>query len=105
MYDMTTLAIYKLWSFLQSLPLTASNERWLAERLLESANAKSVTTVKKQENAWANYQLSPEILKMTLKNNTTLCFCYNICQCIFYLAQILFSGRVVSIYVRSCVSL
>lgn len=68
MYDMTTLAIYKLWSFLQSLPLTASNERQLAERLLESANAKSVTTVKKQENAWANYQLSPEILKMTLKN-------------------------------------
>ena len=65
---MTTLAIYKLWSFLQSLPLTASNERWLAERLLESANAKSVTTVKKQENEWANYQLSPEILKMTLKN-------------------------------------
>ena len=43
MYDMTTLAIYKLWSFLQSLPLTASNERWLAERLLESANAKSVS--------------------------------------------------------------
>ena len=33
MYDMTTLAIYKLWSFLQSLSLTASNERWLAERL------------------------------------------------------------------------
>ena len=65
---MTTLAIYKLWSFLQSLSLTASNERWLAERLLESANAKSVTTVKKQENAWANYQLSPEILKMMLKN-------------------------------------
>lgn len=65
---MTTLAIYKLWSFLQSLSLTASNERWLAERLLESANAKSVTTVKEQENAWANYQLSPEILKMTLKN-------------------------------------
>ncbi len=30
MYDMTTLAIYKLWSCLQSLPLTASNERWLA---------------------------------------------------------------------------
>ena len=37
---MTTLAINKLWSFLQSLSMTASNERWLAERLLESANAK-----------------------------------------------------------------
>ena len=56
---MTTLAIYKLWSFLQSLSLTASNVRWLAVRLLKSANAKSVTTVKEQENAWANYQLSP----------------------------------------------
>lgn len=65
---MTALAINKLWSFLQSLSLTASNERWLAERLLESANAKTVAIVKKQENAWANYQLSPEILKMSLKN-------------------------------------
>lgn len=65
---MTALAINKLWSFLQSLSLTASNERWLAEGLLESVNAKTVATVKKQENAWANYQLSPEILKMTLKN-------------------------------------
>ena len=46
---MTTLAIYKLWSFLQSLSLTASNERWLAERLLESANAKSVTSVRDNE--------------------------------------------------------
>ncbi len=29
---MTTLAINKLWSFLQSLSMTASDERWLAER-------------------------------------------------------------------------
>lgn len=27
--------------FLQSLSMTASNERWLAERLLESADAKA----------------------------------------------------------------
>lgn len=65
---MTTLAINKLWNFLQSLSLTASNERWLAERLLESANAKSATSVNKQDKVWANYQLSPEILKMSLKN-------------------------------------
>ncbi len=65
---MTTLSINRLWNFLQSLSLTASNERWLAERLLESANAKTITNVKKQENAWANYQLSPEILNLTLKN-------------------------------------
>lgn len=67
---MTTLAINKLWSFLQSLSMTANNERWLAERLLESADAKS----KKKEEAkstvssWANYQLSPEIINMTLNN-------------------------------------
>ena len=65
---MTVLAINRLWQFLQSLSLTASNERWLAERLLESANAKTAANVKKQENAWANYQLSPEILNLTLKN-------------------------------------
>lgn len=65
---MTTLAINKLWSFLQSLSMTANNERWLAERLLESADAKS----KKEEEAatfpWINYQLSPEIINMTLNN-------------------------------------
>lgn len=50
--------------------MTANNERWLAERLLESADAKS----KKKEEAkptvssWANYQLSPEIINMTLDN-------------------------------------
>lgn len=67
---MTTLAINKLWSFLQSLSMTANNERWLAERLLESADAKSR---KKEEtkpvvSSWANYQLSPEIINMTLSN-------------------------------------
>lgn len=66
---MTTLAINKLWSFLQSLSLTASNEQWLAERLLESAHAKTATAEAKTtaESAWTHYQLSPEILKMTLK--------------------------------------
>lgn len=67
---MTTLAINKLWSFLQSLSMTANNERWLAERLLESADAKSK---KEKEDMsatfpWANYQLSPEITNMTLNN-------------------------------------
>ncbi len=66
---MTTLAINKLWSFLQSLSMTASNERWLAERLLESANAKSVANKQKAQcHVWDNYQLSQEIINMTLKN-------------------------------------
>lgn len=67
---MTTLAINKLWSFLQSLSMTANNERWLAERLLESADAKSrkKEEVKPIVPSWANYQLSPEIINMTLNN-------------------------------------
>ena len=65
---MTALAIDKLWGFLQSLSLTASNERWLAERLLESANAKTVSSESVKEEAWSNYQLSPEISSMSLKN-------------------------------------
>lgn len=66
---MTTLAINKLWSFLQSLSLTAKNERWLAERLLESADVKS----KKEDNvvseaSWGKYKLSQEIMDMTLND-------------------------------------
>lgn len=49
--------------------MTASNERWLAERLLESANAKSVANKHEGQNhVWDNYQLSPEIIEMTIKN-------------------------------------
>ncbi len=66
---MTTLAINELWSYIQSLSMTASNERWLAERLLESAKAKSVANEQEvQSHVWDNYQLSPEIIEMTLKN-------------------------------------
>lgn len=65
---MTTLAINKLWSFLQSLSMTANNERWLAERLLESADAKSKKAEEAATFPWRNYQLSPEIINMTLNN-------------------------------------
>jgi|GEM_PF-1748247 len=33
---MTTLALNSLWNYIQSLSLSASNKKWLAERLLES---------------------------------------------------------------------
>ena len=70
---MTTLAINKLWSFLQSLSMSASNERWLAERLLESANAKSVANKQKEQgHVWDSYKLSPEIIEMTLKNRKSV---------------------------------
>ena len=64
---MTALAIDKLWRFLQSLSLTASNERWLAERLLESANAKTASSDSVMGETWFDYQLSPEISRMSLK--------------------------------------
>ena len=40
---MTTVALNKLWSYLQGLSLSASNQRWLGERLIE-ASAKHETT-------------------------------------------------------------
>lgn len=67
---MTTLAINKLWSFLQSLSLTAGNERRLAERLLESAEKKSNEAPKASvsTSVWTNYKLSAKITDMTLCN-------------------------------------
>jgi len=66
---MTTLAINKLWSFLQSLSLTAKNERWLAERLLESAEAKSkIEDDVVSEPFWGKYKLSQEVINMTLND-------------------------------------
>ena len=51
------------------MSMTASNERWLAERLLESADAKAkLLEGEKKSSKWANYPLSPEIVEMTLKN-------------------------------------
>lgn len=47
---MPSLSINSLWTFLQSLSLTASNEKWLAERLYESAAAKSTAeNIEKQK--------------------------------------------------------
>lgn len=65
---MTTLAIDKLWRFLQSLSLTASNERWLADWLLESANAKTAKDEQAEEATWAQHPLSPKIAGLSLKN-------------------------------------
>ncbi len=64
---MTTLVVDKLWSFLQSLSLTANNKRWLAARLLESANAKSETNANEQtECSWENYVISQNISDLLL---------------------------------------
>lgn len=40
---MNTLSMNNLWNYLQGLSLTASNQRWLAERLLESSEKENAT--------------------------------------------------------------
>jgi hypothetical protein len=39
---MNALSMNNLWNYIQGLSLTASNQRWLAERLLESSEKESV---------------------------------------------------------------
>ena len=36
---MNTVSLNNLWSYLQGLSLSASNQRWLGERLIEASNA------------------------------------------------------------------
>lgn len=36
---MNTVSLNHLWSYLQGLSLTASNQRWLGERLIEASTA------------------------------------------------------------------
>ena len=36
---MNTVSLNNLWSYLQGLSLSASNKRWLGERLIEASNA------------------------------------------------------------------
>ena len=36
---MNTISLNNLWSYLQGLSLTASNQRWLGERLLEASKS------------------------------------------------------------------
>lgn len=39
---MNTISLNNLWSYLQGLSLTASNQRWLGERLIEASTANSM---------------------------------------------------------------
>lgn len=42
---MNTISLNNLWNYLQGLSLSASNQRWLGERLIEASNtAKSKST-------------------------------------------------------------
>lgn len=43
---MNTVSLNNLWSYLQGLSLTASNQRWLAEKLIERSAVRSTVTNK-----------------------------------------------------------
>lgn len=45
---MNTVSLNNLWSYLQGLSLTASNQRWLGERLIE-ASANQTSNAKEEE--------------------------------------------------------
>ena len=40
---MNAVSLNNLWSYLQGLSLSASNQRWLGERLIEASAARSLT--------------------------------------------------------------
>ena len=66
---MNTLSMNNLWNYLQGLSLSASNQRWLAERLLESSEKGSATkedTMKKLvfPKIGKDFKVSQEVLDM-----------------------------------------
>lgn len=79
---MNAISLNNLWSYLQGLSLTASNQRWLANHLMEAAertestnkkgvstNSQAVSTSSKKEIVFPkipkDYKPSPHVLAMT----------------------------------------
>lgn len=65
---MNAISLNHLWSYLQGLSLTASNQRWLGERLIEAAD--NVEKKHKAELVFPkipkDYKPSAEVMAMTL---------------------------------------
>ena len=59
---MNAISLNNLWSYLQGLSLTASNQRWLGEKLIEASAANSTATEEEMKlkklnslfGVWAN---------------------------------------------------
>lgn len=59
---MNAISLNNLWSYLQGLSLTASNQRWLGEKLIEASATNSTTTEEEMKlkklnslfGVWAN---------------------------------------------------
>ena len=65
---MTTAALNDVWAYLQGLSLSASNQRWLGERLIE-ASVKEEKRSRKElvfPKIPKDYKPSPKVLAMTL---------------------------------------
>ena len=65
---MNAMSLNNLWSYLQGLSLTASNQRWLASHLIEAAE-QTENTGKKKELVFPkiprDYKPSAKVLAMT----------------------------------------
>ena len=48
---MNAVSLNNLWTYLQGLPLTASNQQWLGERLFEASKADEESKIAKQQEA------------------------------------------------------
>lgn len=66
---MNSISLNNLWSYLQGLSLTASNQRWLANHLIEAAEATSHRDVLKKELKFPkipkDYKPSAKVMSMT----------------------------------------
>ena len=65
---MTTIALNNLWSYLQGLSLTASNQRWLANHLMEAAESAESKSKAKEivfPKIPKDYKPSPRVMAMT----------------------------------------
>lgn len=77
---MATISINSLWSFIQSMALSANNEQWLADKLHESALTKQkaekshdLATLNKLFGAWDNPdgELMEQAIRDARKTNYT----------------------------------
>ena len=66
---MNTAALNNLWSYLQGLSLTATNQRWLASPLMEAAESMEQREQKKElvfPTLPKDYKPSEKVMAMTL---------------------------------------
>ena len=66
---MNTAALNNLWSYLQGLSLTATNQRWLASHLMEAAESMEQREQKKElvfPKLPKDYKPSEKVMAMTL---------------------------------------